>query len=239
MKPVVCTNGVFIDAKMADFLYRCNANVIIKLDSLNSDVQSYLAGKKAYMYREYAYYHKSHKYSFNIPSGLYFLLKRGFSKNFLWPYNPSVIGHTVLSKINKPYLKELITVANLIGLKIILQPLRSCDRVEKNKNKLLLTQEEYEDVYKMANEICGRNNQSFQENQKYFFCIGQRPIIDEFGNMVCFLRDRYSVGNIREESLQKLWDKRIKLDDYKIALRKKYACHNTDACPLTLHSIAK
>jgi len=239
MKPVVCTNGIFIDAKMADFLYRCNANIIMKIDALNPDVQNYLAGKPAYSYKQYTYRYKNNYQSVSIPSGLYYLLKRGFSKNFFWPYKPSVMGHTALSKINKPYIDEIVMFARSIGLKVILQPLRDCTRIKNSKEEILLTKEEYEDVYKIVSRIYGESNKFFQENQKYFFCIGQRPIIDEYGNMLCFLPDRYTVGNIREESLASLWSRRKEMDDFKLASQRKYACHNIASCPLSSYGMVK
>ena len=46
MIPVIITNGQIIDKKLAQFLYDKNASVEVKLDSLNEEVQDFLAGKK-------------------------------------------------------------------------------------------------------------------------------------------------------------------------------------------------
>jgi radical SAM protein with 4Fe4S-binding SPASM domain len=45
MIPVVFTNAVVIDSNMAQFLYKHNASIMGKMDSLRSDVQDYLAGR--------------------------------------------------------------------------------------------------------------------------------------------------------------------------------------------------
>ncbi len=232
MKPVICTNGLFINKEMAQFLYGCNAAVIIKVDSLSPEIQNKLAGKQAYIYRKYKYKYKGVNHVDMIPEGLYCLLKKGFGRNLLWPYKPSVILHAVLSKINKPFFEELLLFSRANKLKIILQPLRYCSSIEKNKDQLLLSSQDYEDINSLANNILGKEFELFQQSQQYFFCIGRRPIIDEYGQLLCFLPSRKVVGNIRKESLSTLWHRRTMMDDYNFALQNRCTCHNLNECPL-------
>ncbi|AKB46142.1 Tungsten-containing aldehyde ferredoxin oxidoreductase cofactor modifying protein [Methanosarcina sp. Kolksee] len=87
--PVIFSNTVLMTEELAEFLYKHNASVMGKLDSLKPEVQDYLAGR-AGAYED-------------IRKGLWNLLKAGFSK----PAGPGKLRLGVSFVSNKMNLEEI------------------------------------------------------------------------------------------------------------------------------------
>ncbi|HII90963.1 MAG TPA: radical SAM protein [Methanosarcina sp.] len=87
--PVIFSNTVLMTEELAGFLYKHNASVMGKLDSLKPEVQDYLAGRAGA--------------SEDIKKGLQNLLKTGFSK----PAGPGELRMGVSFVSNKMNLEEI------------------------------------------------------------------------------------------------------------------------------------
>ncbi|HOW14077.1 radical SAM protein [Methanosarcina sp.] len=87
--PMVFSNTVLMTEELAEFLHEHNASVMGKLDSLNPEVQDYLAGKEGAFE--------------NIKAGLANLIKAGFSN----PEEPEKLRLGISFVSNKMNLKEI------------------------------------------------------------------------------------------------------------------------------------
>ncbi|HEY3363415.1 MAG TPA: radical SAM protein [Methanosarcina sp.] len=87
--PVIFSNTVLMTKELAEFLYKHNASVMGKLDSLKPEVQDYLAGREGTFK--------------NLRKGLENLLKSGFSK----PTEPGELRLGVSFVSNKMNLEEI------------------------------------------------------------------------------------------------------------------------------------
>jgi len=87
--PVVFSNTVLMTEELAEFLYKHNASVMGKLDSLKPEVQDYLAGREGA--------------SGDIKKGLENLLRSGFSK----PAEPGKLRLGISFVSNKMNLEEI------------------------------------------------------------------------------------------------------------------------------------
>lgn len=87
--PMLFSNTILMTEELAEFLYEHNASVMGKLDSLNPEVQDYLAGREGA--------------SWEIRKGLENLLKAGFSK----PAEPGKLRMGVSFVSNKMNLEEI------------------------------------------------------------------------------------------------------------------------------------
>ncbi len=87
--PMVFSNTVLMTGELAEYLYKHNASVMGKLDSLKPEVQDYIAGREG-AFRD-------------IKSGLENLIKAGFSK----PAEPGKLRLGISFVSNKMNLEEI------------------------------------------------------------------------------------------------------------------------------------
>ncbi len=132
---------------------------------------------------------------------------------------PLVIAHCVM-KYNKEYLNEMIDMCYMLGAtRVVTGPFSYMGRAVKNSELISLTDEEAKEVYelidKKAGEYAGRMQVSVAAEEATSLRVRLAEpnsvlLIRPNGDVKFDCVSPFKIGNVKEESLKEIWDKRGK-----------------------------
>ncbi len=132
---------------------------------------------------------------------------------------PLVIAHCVM-KYNKDYLSEMIDMCYMLGaVKVVTGPFSYMGRAVENSDLISLTDDEVAEVYeicdKKAIEYTGRMQVSVSAEESTSLRVklaepNSVMLIRPNGDVKFDCVSPFKIGNVREESLKEIWDKRGK-----------------------------
>lgn len=203
--PIIYTNGIMLSEGIAKKLFDLGCSIMLKFNSLDENVQDKLVGRKGYARLR--------------NEALKILIKTGFNKS-----NPTRLGFdSIIVKQNKsevfdmlrfcrknnifPSFKTFIPTGGAIKLKK--WEITKKELLGLYKKAKLIDQKEFAIDYMLSLPYIG----GFPCTQLYYGLF-----VDILGNVFPCPGSRFLLGNIKEESLSKIWNskkaKQIRLVEY-------------------------
>ena len=221
MQSILLTNGTLITEGVAENLFLNNTNIIVKLPSFNPEIYNFLSGNKNPIeWVPYEFVYKQKKIKHYIPFYLDILLKK-YSK-FSKGRKRSLRIETVITAYN---LKCIIEIAKFIRahrLEFLFETLIFNNSV--NFDKLIPGKEDYWYLYRELKKYLGFR---FILSQNWHKCpVRNNPVILQNGDMLLCLVQRAGIGNIRQNSLRELWEKRLSVKEERLRYKRFFGFTN-------------
>jgi len=186
MTTVFFTNNIMITKEVAKTLYENNCSVITKLNSFEGGVQDYLSGVPGSFKK--------------ISTGRENLIEAGFNKT-----NPTRLGiETVVTKQNKDEIKKIVNFAIENNISVFPETMIMKGRALENWENIGI---ESKEAKKIFNKLPAEFKNYFSggcDLDQYTVFIKQDGELQQ-----CLSRDFVKIGNVRENSLGKLWGSTI------------------------------
>lgn len=199
---VIYTNG-FIEKDMADFFYKNNVSLIVKIDSLNKERFERLVGLPFEIYKKRLNY-------------LVNLYESGIEKKDKFSI-VRLAANTVVTYINKEDIKEIADFCKSSHIKYFVAELAKVGDAKKNWG--ILTKGQTDDLYKIAKKYNTWISSAILDNRCGLFSHG--ITIDVNGDLVgCPTARWIRLGNTRKSSLKDL----IKIYRQKVYSEKEHYC---------------
>jgi MoaA/NifB/PqqE/SkfB family radical SAM enzyme len=222
MGVVLFTNGTAITKETAAFLMSRNVTVYFKLYSLDSNVFDRMVNTtNSYQWVDYSYNYRGINHTRKIPLNLKHLLDVRSTQNG----KKGLIGiETVIMKINYPTIPEVAQFAKEMALPFYLEtPVVKNEAIDHYAD-MVLSADEYHDLYYALVEIFGEKKLRAWRNQH---CeVERNPVVWTNGKIgLCSSRGA-NIGNVRDVPLRELFLKAQKNKKEQDALIAK---HTTDS----------
>jgi MoaA/NifB/PqqE/SkfB family radical SAM enzyme len=206
---ITFTNGLIIDKKMAEKLFKMDVSLIVKCNSFKPEIEDKLVGRKGYAERR----NRTIKY----------LIEAGFNK-----IKPTRLGFdAIITKFNKEDIIDHLRYCRKNNIFPLFRPMMPIGGAVNLKD-WELSKEELIALYEKAREADREFGLEYNLVLPYMGGVWCRQLhyalyVNILGEVFACTGSRKSLGNIRKKPLKKIWNskeaKRIRQTPY-------------DSCPL-------
>jgi len=193
MKVMSFTNGLSIDREMAERLARANVSLIVKCNSMNPEIEDRMVGRDGYAEKR--------------NQAIRFLMEAGLNKK-----KPTMLGmDAVITKLNLEGVLDQLAFCRENNIFPLFRPFMPIGGASKLKD-WEISREETVEIFKKAREMDrARFGLEYRMILPYIGGVWCRQLhyalyVNILGEAYACTGSRKKLGNIREQSLEKIWN---------------------------------
>ncbi|MDD5196383.1 MAG: radical SAM protein [Candidatus Omnitrophica bacterium] len=215
MKSILFTNGTLITEPIAEDLFSASVDITVKMPSFNPQIYNLLSGSQnSLRWVDYEFKYKDTELKYPIPLYLYILLKKykGASRR----KKCSLRIESVITKYNLRCLVDIAKFIQAHGLGFLFETLIFNN--SRDFDRLIPGEKDYLFLFRELKKCLGWR---FIVGQNQYKCrIRRNPVILQNGDIMLCLVEEGKIGNIRQNNLGELWQRRLSIKDESLKYKR-------------------